>query len=87
MQITVNYSTIFFEADQAAEGTGHLSTKITCYHLHLSTLCGAPKRLIMVESGILFFSIFPSVPNFQFLTTDFEFILQWIVGIKESSWH
>jgi hypothetical protein len=58
-----------------SDGTGHLSTKITCNVENLSTLCGAPKRLIMVESGILFFRIFPCVPNFLFLTTDVEFIL------------
>ena len=57
-----------------SDGTGHLSTKITCNVENLSTLCGAPKRLVMVESGILFFRIFPCVPNFLFLTTDIKFI-------------
>jgi hypothetical protein len=59
----------------AADGTGHLSTKITCKVENLLMLCGAPKGLIMVESGILFFRTFSCIPNFFLLTTDVEFIL------------
>jgi hypothetical protein len=59
----------------AADGTGHLSTKITCNVENLSLLCGAPKRLIMIESGILFFRIFSCVPNVKILITDVEFFL------------
>jgi hypothetical protein len=46
------------------DGTGHLSTKITCNVENIRTLCGAPKLLIMVEIGSLFFRIFSSGPNF-----------------------
>ena len=71
----------------SADGTGHLSTKITCNVENLSTLCGAPKRLIKVESGILFFRIFSCGPNF--LSPDHRrwIYFQGIFGIEESSWH
>ena len=36
----------------------------------------------MVESGSLFFRIFPCVPNFLFLTTDVKFVLSGLLTSK-----
>jgi hypothetical protein len=59
------------------DGTGHLSTKITCNVEKMSTLCGAPKLLIMVGSLFLevyFSEYFPVVLTFCLLITDVYFI-------------
>jgi hypothetical protein len=65
----------------AADGTGHLSTKIDCNVENLSTLCGAPKLRMMVEIGILIFRIFFRGP--KFLSSDHRRLIFFSVD----SWH